>query len=135
MKFFCHNNSLYVLKKKRLTLRILKSHDKHDHHVFLSHYRQLSKPSSKLNFLSSTYFSQMENVILYLVPLFLIFNITYFLLPTLSVSCNGLCKTFNDCDGQLSCINGKCNNDTAVSTHICSRLWRWRWRWKRLLTT
>ncbi|CAI9105037.1 OLC1v1003866C1 [Oldenlandia corymbosa var. corymbosa] len=37
-----------------------------------------------------------------------------------AVSCGGSCRTLNDCDGQLICINGKCNDDPDVGTHICS---------------
>ena len=35
-------------------------------------------------------------------------------------SCNGPCRTLNDWEGQLICINGKCNDDPDVGTHICS---------------
>ncbi|KAF4363324.1 hypothetical protein G4B88_002071 [Cannabis sativa] len=35
-------------------------------------------------------------------------------------SCNGPCRTLNDCDGQLICINGKCNDDPDIGTKICS---------------
>ncbi|MQM05346.1 hypothetical protein Taro_038153 [Colocasia esculenta] len=47
-----------------------------------------------------------------------------FFLPLLStvsaqVSCGGSCSTLNDCAGQLICINGKCNDDPDVGTHIC----------------
>ncbi|KGN46855.1 kiwellin [Cucumis sativus] len=37
-------------------------------------------------------------------------------------SCNDPCKTLNDCDGQLICIKGKCNNDpdVHVGSHVCS---------------
>ncbi|CAK9314390.1 unnamed protein product [Citrullus colocynthis] len=35
-------------------------------------------------------------------------------------SCNGPCKTLNDCAGQLICINGKCNDDPDVGSHVCS---------------
>ncbi|XP_021812312.1 kiwellin-like [Prunus avium] len=42
-------------------------------------------------------------------------------LPTMAISsCKGPCKTPNDCAGQLTCINRKCNDDPAVGTHICS---------------
>ncbi|OAY38046.1 hypothetical protein MANES_11G148100v8 [Manihot esculenta] len=34
-------------------------------------------------------------------------------------SCNGPCRTLNDCEGQLICINGKCNDDPDVGTNIC----------------
>ncbi|KAL9381583.1 hypothetical protein Peur_027240 [Populus x canadensis] len=34
-------------------------------------------------------------------------------------SCNGPCNALNDCDGQLICIKGKCNDDPDVGTHIC----------------
>ncbi|XP_059291774.1 kiwellin-like [Lycium ferocissimum] len=33
--------------------------------------------------------------------------------------CNGPCKTWDDCDGQLICINGKCNDDPNAETNIC----------------
>ncbi|KAA0035244.1 hypothetical protein IC582_026777 [Cucumis melo] len=35
-------------------------------------------------------------------------------------SCNGPCKTLNDCDGQLICIRGKCDDDPDVGSHVCS---------------
>ncbi|KAH7561009.1 hypothetical protein ACOSP7_016371 [Xanthoceras sorbifolium] len=35
-------------------------------------------------------------------------------------SCNGACRTLDNCSGQLICINGKCNDDPDVGTHICS---------------
>nr|AEM42991.1 ripening-related protein [Siraitia grosvenorii] len=44
-------------------------------------------------------------------------------LPSLSLaisSCNGPCKTLNDCTGQLICINSRCNDDPNVGTHVCS---------------
>ncbi|KAM1227270.1 hypothetical protein ACFX2J_006504 [Malus domestica] len=34
-------------------------------------------------------------------------------------SCNGPCKTPDDCTGKLTCINRKCNDDPDVGTHIC----------------
>lgn len=34
-------------------------------------------------------------------------------------SCNGPCISLNDCDGQLICIGGKCNDDPDVGTNIC----------------
>ena len=36
-------------------------------------------------------------------------------------SCNGPCGDLNDCEGQLICINGKCNDDPDVGTTICRR--------------
>ncbi|XP_021896278.1 kiwellin-like [Carica papaya] len=56
------------------------------------------------------------------ISAFLLFNIMFifpFLANSLS-SCNGPCRTLNDCFGQLICINGKCNDDPDVGTHICS---------------
>ncbi|CAK8536200.1 unnamed protein product [Lathyrus sativus] len=44
-----------------------------------------------------------------------------FLITNAQSSCNGPCKTFNDCSGQLICINGKCNDDPDVGTHICTK--------------
>ncbi|XP_009757783.1 kiwellin-like [Nicotiana tabacum] len=35
-------------------------------------------------------------------------------------SCNGPCQTLDDCDGQLICIRGKCNDDPDVGTNICN---------------
>ncbi|XP_009796010.1 kiwellin-like [Nicotiana tabacum] len=34
-------------------------------------------------------------------------------------SCNGPCKSLNNCDGQLICISGKCNDDPDVGTNTC----------------
>uniref|UniRef100_A0A2P2QAC5 Kiwellin-like n=1 Tax=Rhizophora mucronata TaxID=61149 RepID=A0A2P2QAC5_RHIMU len=34
-------------------------------------------------------------------------------------SCNGPCRTENDCAGQLICINGRCNDDPEFGTSIC----------------
>ncbi|GMY10362.1 Ripening related protein family [Fagus crenata] len=63
----------------------------------------------------------MANIVLLLVPVFLILNIISLpLLARAISSCNGPCKTQNDCNGQLTCINGKCNDDPDVGTHICS---------------
>ncbi|KAK2988803.1 hypothetical protein RJ640_004105 [Escallonia rubra] len=40
--------------------------------------------------------------------------------PGLAISsCNGACRTLDDCSGQLICINGKCNDDPDVGTHTC----------------
>ncbi|KAK6246892.1 hypothetical protein QUC31_018457 [Theobroma cacao] len=33
--------------------------------------------------------------------------------------CNGRCRDLNDCDGQLICINGQCNDDPDLGTRIC----------------
>jgi hypothetical protein len=35
-------------------------------------------------------------------------------------SCDGPCSTLDDCDGQLICINGKCNDDPNLGTSECS---------------
>ncbi|XP_062083556.1 kiwellin-like [Humulus lupulus] len=35
-------------------------------------------------------------------------------------SCDGPCKTLDDCEGQLICIKGNCNDDPDVGTHICT---------------
>ncbi|KAJ0101982.1 hypothetical protein Patl1_03858 [Pistacia atlantica] len=58
----------------------------------------------------------MATTILFLASLSLIMN-----LPLLSNAIshyNGPCKTLDDCDGQLICINGKGNEDLDVGTHI-----------------
>ncbi|XP_061376715.1 ripening-related protein grip22-like [Gastrolobium bilobum] len=62
--------------------------------------------TSRLVFLSASIF------------LFNVINLP-FLTNALS-SCNGACSTSNDCDGQLICINGNCNDDPDVGTQICS---------------
>lgn len=51
--------------------------------------------------------------------LFNVINIP-FLITNAQSSCNGPCKTLNDCSGQLICIHGKCNDDPDVGTHICN---------------
>lgn len=33
--------------------------------------------------------------------------------------CNGACESNDDCDGQLACMNGQCNDDPEMGTHIC----------------
>ncbi|KAF3434326.1 hypothetical protein FNV43_RR25429 [Rhamnella rubrinervis] len=57
-----------------------------------------------------------------LLPLSLFFfNIITFPLSSSAISsCNGPCQTLDDCQGQLICINSKCNDDPDVGTHICS---------------
>lgn len=37
--------------------------------------------------------------------------------------CNQPCNTGNDCQGQLTCISSKCNDDPSVGTHICGGKW------------
>ncbi|GAU15684.1 hypothetical protein TSUD_109420 [Trifolium subterraneum] len=64
--------------------------------------------------------SHMSNLI-FLASIFffnIIINIPF--LTNAQSSCNGPCNTLNDCSGQLICINGKCNDDPDVGTHICS---------------
>ncbi|KAF4397247.1 hypothetical protein G4B88_009093 [Cannabis sativa] len=34
-------------------------------------------------------------------------------------SCNESCRTLNDCEGQLICIKGKCDDDPDIGTKIC----------------
>ncbi|CAL5200250.1 unnamed protein product [Lathyrus oleraceus] len=51
--------------------------------------------------------------------LFNVMNIP-FLITNAQSSCNGPCKTLNDCSGQLICIHGKCNDDPDVGTHTCN---------------
>ncbi|OMO67400.1 Barwin-related endoglucanase [Corchorus capsularis] len=42
-------------------------------------------------------------------------------LSTAISQCNGPCQDLNDCDGQLICINGKCNDDPDLGTQICPK--------------
>ncbi|KAJ9698062.1 hypothetical protein PVL29_007255 [Vitis rotundifolia] len=61
-----------------------------------------------------------NSALVWLASVCLVFNI--FSLPFLALglsSCGGSCQTLNDCEGQLICINGKCNDDPEVGTHIC----------------
>ncbi|KAH6765542.1 hypothetical protein C2S52_016525 [Perilla frutescens var. hirtella] len=56
-----------------------------------------------------------------LISFYIFINIFSFLDLGIAISsCNGPCATLNDCAGQLICINGKCNDDPDVGTHICS---------------
>lgn len=58
--------------------------------------------------------------LVFLASIFL-FNITNLPFLTNAISsCNGGCNDLNDCYGQLICINGKCNDDPDIGTHICS---------------
>ncbi|EEF32953.1 Kiwellin, putative [Ricinus communis] len=58
---------------------------------------------------------------IHLFSLSLIFNsILFASLSNAISSCNGPCQTLNDCDGQLICINGQCNDDPDIGSHICS---------------
>ncbi|NP_001305479.1 kiwellin-like precursor [Solanum tuberosum] len=51
---------------------------------------------------------------------FLSLILTIFISTSNAISqCNGPCKTWDDCDGQLICINGKCNDDPNVGTKVC----------------
>ncbi|RVW22324.1 Ripening-related protein grip22 [Vitis vinifera] len=53
-----------------------------------------------------------NSALVWLASVCLVFNILS--LPFLALglsSCGGSCQTLNDCEGQLICINGKCNDD------------------------
>ncbi|KAL6276153.1 hypothetical protein ACE6H2_019754 [Prunus campanulata] len=65
----------------------------------------------------------MASLMLMLVSLSLIiFNLISLPLPSTAISsCNGRCKTLNDCAGQLICIKGKCNDNPDVGTHTCCK--------------
>ncbi|KAJ4834565.1 Kiwellin [Turnera subulata] len=58
----------------------------------------------------------------FIVVLSLLLNIIiFFTSPSDAISsCNGPCRTLDDCAGQLICINAKCNDDPDVGTHTCS---------------
>ncbi|KAB1226478.1 Kiwellin [Morella rubra] len=63
----------------------------------------------------------MVNFLLFLSVLLSINLISQLPFPTYAISsCNGPCRTLNDCAGQLICINGNCNDDPDIGTHICS---------------
>ena len=51
--------------------------------------------------------------------LLLLFTILPSLITAIS-HCGGPCRTYDDCSGQLICINRKCNDDPEVGTHTCS---------------
>ncbi|GMN24887.1 hypothetical protein TIFTF001_000733 [Ficus carica] len=58
------------------------------------------------------------------LSIFVIFTIMIISFPLLShpiSSCNGGCRDLNDCEGQLICINGRCNDDSDLGTRICKR--------------
>ncbi|OMO67401.1 Barwin-related endoglucanase [Corchorus capsularis] len=42
-------------------------------------------------------------------------------LSTAISTCGGPCQDLNDCDGQLICINGKCDDDPDLGTQICRK--------------
>ncbi|CAI9105028.1 OLC1v1003857C1 [Oldenlandia corymbosa var. corymbosa] len=52
---------------------------------------------------------------------FILFSLLIVSLPFLATAapCGGSCGDLNDCDGQLICINGKCNDDPDIGTHTC----------------
>ncbi|XAR59993.1 hypothetical protein NMG60_11033200 [Bertholletia excelsa] len=60
--------------------------------------------------------SNLNLLLLYLVFI----SISFLPLGETVSNCNGACQTLNDCEGQLICINGKCNDDPNVGTHMCS---------------
>ena len=64
--------------------------------------------------------SPMANQVLFLQSLYLLFSIFSLpFLPLVMSSCNDPCQTLDDCEGQLICINGQCNDDPDLGTHIC----------------
>ncbi|KAJ1425922.1 RlpA-like domain superfamily [Sesbania bispinosa] len=62
----------------------------------------------------------MAHMVVFLASICLFNTINFPFLANALSSCNGACNTLNDCSGQLICINGKCNDDPNVGTHICS---------------
>ncbi|XP_020984860.2 kiwellin-like [Arachis duranensis] len=61
--------------------------------------------------------AKINNLFLLCIFLFNLLNVS-FLINGISY-CYGPCNDFNDCDGQLICTNGKCNDDPDLGTHIC----------------
>ncbi|KAK6926761.1 hypothetical protein RJ641_008480 [Dillenia turbinata] len=60
--------------------------------------------------------AKLVNSVIFPAPL----GIFIFALTATAIStCGGPCRTQDDCDGQLICISGKCNDDPEVGTHIC----------------
>ena len=85
--------------------------------LFLRPHPKHSKPLGQFTLLKV---APMANLALLLASLCLLSNI--FFLPFLAFaisSCGGPCQTLNDCEGQLICVSGKCNDDPDVGTHIC----------------
>ncbi|XP_031502954.1 kiwellin-like [Nymphaea colorata] len=37
-----------------------------------------------------------------------------------SSPCNGPCNSYDDCEGKLTCTNGRCTDDPDIGTHICT---------------
>ncbi|KAI6685824.1 hypothetical protein NL676_031737 [Syzygium grande] len=61
----------------------------------------------------------MKILAIYFAALLFAVHVLFFSSPSHASSCNGPCQTLDDCDGQLICINGRCNDDPEVGTHVC----------------
>lgn len=56
-----------------------------------------------------------------LVSFTIIFAMMFLPLLSNAISqCNGPCRTLDDCEGELICINGICNDDPEVGSHTCT---------------
>ncbi|XP_038679570.1 kiwellin-like [Tripterygium wilfordii] len=62
----------------------------------------------------------MANTVSLMLAFFITITISFPFLSHAISSCNGPCRTLDDCSGQLICITSKCNDDPDVGTHICS---------------
>ncbi|KAL6526399.1 hypothetical protein OROHE_015408 [Orobanche hederae] len=63
----------------------------------------------------------MASLVLFPYLIFLVTTITCPLFTNSVSDCNGTCTTQDDCSGQLTCIDTKCNDDPDVGTDICTQ--------------
>lgn len=54
-----------------------------------------------------------------LIFIYLAVLVTFPLLANAGADCNGTCNTMDDCNGELTCIGNKCDDDPDVHTSIC----------------
>ncbi|KAK6936076.1 hypothetical protein RJ641_033106 [Dillenia turbinata] len=86
-------------------------------HILLPCFPRLpTKSNSPIKQFLTPPMAKLANSVIFsaLLSIF-IFSLT----ATAISTCGGPCRTPDDCDGQLICINGKCNDDPEVGTHIC----------------
>lgn len=56
------------------------------------------------------------------ISLIAVFLVGALLVPQIAAlkGCTQACNNDDDCSGRLACMNGKCNDDPGVGTHICA---------------